>query len=532
LLEVRELTVGYRGALTALTDVSLTVPDDRVVAVLGSNGAGKSTLLRAISGVLDRHNGHVVSGSIRFDGNELVGRSSSEIVRAGVVQVPEGRRIFADLTVDENLRIGGHTGSARRRERQMDRIRELFPILADRRHGRAGLLSGGEQQMLAIGRALMADPKILLLDEPSLGLAPLLVEQIGDIITTINATGTSVLLIEQNASMGLEVAHDAIVLEVGRVTADGPAAELAATDEVRDRYLGMGAAAGSTVAAGVEADADDTGSGATTPTDAADRASVRRSPRPVVAEGITMRFGGVTALAGVDIDLEPGRIHALIGPNGAGKSTCINVLSGVIRPTEGTVRLGDVDLTRTRGAGFAELGIARTFQNLSLSPEATVLESILVGRHHLMRAGLFENAFRLPRSRRDDRVHRAVAERVAAEVGVHDRLHTRVRELPYGDRKRVELARAICGDPDILMLDEPVAGMTHGESQDMATAIRTAHALHGFTVLLVEHDMSFVMGLADRITVLDFGQRIAQGTPAEIQHDPTVQAAYLGHPAA
>ena len=530
MLEVRELTVGYRGALTALTDVSLTVPNNRVVAVLGSNGAGKSTLLRAISGVLDRHNGHVVSGSIRFDGDELVGRSSSEIVRHGVVQVPEGRRIFADLTIDENLRIGGHTSSARGRERQLDRVRELFPILADRRHGRAGLLSGGEQQMLAIGRALMADPKVLLLDEPSLGLAPLLVEQIGDIITTINATGTSVLLIEQNASMGLEVAHDAIVLEVGRVTADGPAAELAATDEVRDRYLGMGAAAGSTS----ESDeaTDDAGSRDETPTDDTATTSERRSPRPIVAKDITVQFGGVSALAGVDIELEPGRIHALIGPNGAGKSTCINVLSGVIRPTAGTVRLGDIDLTRTRGAGFAELGIARTFQNLSLSPEATVLESILVGRHHLMRAGLFENAFRLPRSRHDDHIHRAVAERVAAEVGVHERLHTRVRELPYGDRKRVELARAICGEPDVLMLDEPVAGMTHGESQDMATAIRTAHALHGFTVLLVEHDMSFVMGLADRITVLDFGQRIAQGTPAEIQHDPTVQAAYLGHPAA
>jgi ABC-type branched-subunit amino acid transport system ATPase component len=536
LLEIEHLSVGYRGGVVALDDVSLTVPDGTVLAVLGANGAGKSTLLRAISGVLGRHNGSVLDGSIRYEGSELVGRNSSEIVRAGIVQVPEGRRIFSDLTVDENLRIGAHVVSPGDRAERLEEVHELFPILGERRHGRAGLLSGGEQQMLAFGRAMVARPSLLLLDEPSLGLAPRLVAQIGELITTINAAGTSVLLIEQNAAMGLEVADEALVIEVGKVRMSGPADELAATDEIQNWYLGGTAASIDTDAAGDdepdgvdEPDVDDAPSGSE---DSGRSTKPARTAEPLVATGITMRFGGVVAVDEVDLELHPGQIHALIGPNGAGKSTFINVVSGVLRPTVGTVRRGDVDLTRTPAHKLAGLGIARTFQNLSLSPEANVLDSILVGRHHLMRSGILTDALRLPGTRREYQQHRRIAEDVAEEVGVRDLLDTRISELPYGDRKRVELARAISSEPDILLLDEPVAGMTHGESAEMAEAIRSAHRRHGFSVLLVEHDMSFVMGLADVITVLDFGARIAHGSPTDVQNDPAVQAAYLGKPAA
>lgn len=257
MLEVNDLHVTYGGAVRALRGVSLTVPERSVVAVLGSNGAGKTTLLRAISGTLRLQRGRVDSGSLTFDGKTLGGRDPATSVRLGLVQAPEGRRIFGQLTVEENLRAGSLANRDRSaRSSAHERVYDLFPVLRERRSQRGTLLSGGEQQMLAIGRALMGSPRLLLLDEPSLGLAPRIVSQIGDVIAEINRQGTAVLLVEQNATMALRVAHEAFVLDVGRVSLSGPAAELAASDEVQRLYLG-------------HADADS----------AADTASVKQSVR-------------------------------------------------------------------------------------------------------------------------------------------------------------------------------------------------------------------------------------------------------------
>src|SRR3954447_7365149 len=244
LLDVRDLRVCYAGAVRALHGVSLSVPEGAIVAVLGGNGAGKSTLLRAISCTLGLQGGTVDGGEITFQGRNLRGVDPGSVVRAGIVQVPEGRRIFGDLTVEENLRAGAlavRDKSARARARA--RVFELFPRLEERRTQRGALLSGGEQQMLAIGRALMSEPKLLLLDEPSLGLAPQVVERIGEVVREINRQGTSVILVEQNAAMALGIADQAYVLEVGRVSLSGPADELASSDEVRARYLGVADAA-------------------------------------------------------------------------------------------------------------------------------------------------------------------------------------------------------------------------------------------------------------------------------------------------
>ncbi|GAA2734125.1 ABC transporter ATP-binding protein [Streptomyces nogalater] len=240
-LTVEHLDVTYGRAVSALRDVTLTVPPGEVVALLGANGAGKSTLLRAVSGTLRLHRGAVTGGRIAYGGTVLDGRDPVAAVRAGVVQVPEGRRVFASLTVDENLRSGG-LGLGRRapalRRQAREEVFALFPRLAERRRQAAGLLSGGEQQMLAMGRALMAAPRLLLLDEPSLGLAPLMVERIVEVIREINTRGTGVLLVEQNAGMALSLADHAHVLDVGEVRLSGPAAELARTDAVRRLYLG------------------------------------------------------------------------------------------------------------------------------------------------------------------------------------------------------------------------------------------------------------------------------------------------------
>ncbi|MCX2969231.1 MULTISPECIES: ABC transporter ATP-binding protein [Streptomyces] len=241
-LRVDHLAVRYGRAVTALHDVSLTVPDGGVVALLGANGAGKTTLLRAVSGTLRLYRGAVTAGTVSYAGRPLAGTDPVAAVHAGVVQVPEGRRVFGGMTVEENLRAGGlgrvRRGPAGHRAAARDRVYGLFPRLAERAGQRAGLLSGGEQQMLAIGRALMAWPRLLLLDEPSLGLAPLMVERITDVVREIHAQGTSVLLVEQNAAMALALADHAYVLEVGRVGLAGPAAELARTDRVARLYLG------------------------------------------------------------------------------------------------------------------------------------------------------------------------------------------------------------------------------------------------------------------------------------------------------
>jgi branched-chain amino acid transport system ATP-binding protein len=235
MLEVESLHVHY-GAIHALHGVSLVVERGQIVTLIGANGAGKSTTLRTISGLI-----RPSSGSISFEGKPITKVPPHEIVRLGIAQAPEGRGIFANLTVDENLDMGAFARRDRAEiAKDREKALELFPRLRERIAQSAGTLSGGEQQMLAIARALLARPRLLLLDEPSLGLAPQVVQTIFKIIREINASGTTILLVEQNAHMALQVAQSAYVLEVGRVAMSGPAEELARSDEVRKAYLGVG----------------------------------------------------------------------------------------------------------------------------------------------------------------------------------------------------------------------------------------------------------------------------------------------------
>jgi branched-chain amino acid transport system ATP-binding protein len=239
LLAVNNLEVVYNDVILALRGVSLKVPDGRIIALLGANGAGKTTVLRAVSGLLDVNDGDITKGEITLDGTPIHRASPAAIVRSGISQVMEGRRILAEFTVEENLRIGAHARRALADE-NLERVYGLFPVLAQRRKSVAGFLSGGEQQMLSMGRALMAGPRFLLLDEPSLGLAPQLVSQIRDLILEINAQGTGVLLVEQNATMALSIASHGYVIETGKLVMDKPAAALLEDDDVREFYLGFG----------------------------------------------------------------------------------------------------------------------------------------------------------------------------------------------------------------------------------------------------------------------------------------------------
>ena len=244
-ISVRNLEVVYNDVIRVLRGISLDVEAGSIVALLGANGAGKTTTLRTISGLLDIHKGKVTKGTVELNGERIDEANAADIVGMGVVQVLEGRRIFAELTVEDNLKTGSYTVTDKRRVADAhDRVMELFPILGERLRSTAGYLSGGEQQMLAIARALMSDPKVLLLDEPSLGLAPLLVQTMRDIIVDINKAGTAVLLVEQNAAMALSIADHGYVLETGKVVMDGSAERLLRDDDVREFYLGLHAGEG------------------------------------------------------------------------------------------------------------------------------------------------------------------------------------------------------------------------------------------------------------------------------------------------
>jgi branched-chain amino acid transport system ATP-binding protein len=244
MLEVRNLEVVYHGVVRVLRGVSLALPADGIVAVLGPNGAGKTTLLRAVTGLLPIHHGRITKGDISLGGRPLAGRRADEIVRMGVAQVMEGRRILGELTVEENLRAGGVSATRAQESERLERALGRFPVLRERRRQPAGTLSGGEQQMLAIARALMSGPRLLILDEPSLGLAPRVIEDVARLIREINAGGVAVLLVEQNAAMALALARHGYILENGGVVLDGPSDALRADRDIQEFYLGLGGAAG------------------------------------------------------------------------------------------------------------------------------------------------------------------------------------------------------------------------------------------------------------------------------------------------
>ena len=248
----------------------------------------------------------------------------------------------------------------------------------------------------------------------------------------------------------------------------------------------------------------------------------------LAVEDITLQFGGVVALLGVSLEVEQGAIHAIIGPNGAGKTSLLNCISGLYRPTQGRILFEGKDITHYRPHKIAELGIARSFQNIELFRGMTVLDNLMLGRHVHLKSGVLSGGFYWGPTQREEIAHRAVVEEIIDFLEIEAIRKKTVGTLPYGLQKRVELGRALALEPKILLLDEPMAGMNVEEKEDMARFILDINEERGITVVLIEHDMGVVMDISEKVTVLDFGEKIGEGTPDEVRTDPRVISAYLG----
>jgi branched-chain amino acid transport system ATP-binding protein len=503
MLLCRKVDVAYSG-VQVLFGIDLDVAPGEIVALLGTNGAGKSTLLRAIAGVTEP-----IGGAIYVDGVDVTHKPPHESAAAGVVVVPGGRAVCHSLTVRENLRLAGwlRRDDTAHVDERLAAALELFPRLRGRLDTAAGDLSGGEQQMLAIAQSYLMEPRLLMIDELSLGLAPQVVESLLESVRAINATGTTILLVEQSINVALTIAQRAIFMEKGEIRFDGSTAELLSRpDLVRSVFMGGAATGGRTRR----------------------RAMSHSAETLLEVTDLSVSFGKVQALSDVSLRVSPREIVGFIGPNGAGKTTLFDAISGLVPTDSGTVMLKGNDVSRLTLDGRAALGLGRSFQNARLFPSITVRENIAVAMHRRIRAkNPLLAAGWAPPVRVAERKVKERVDDIIELLGLKAYADKFVGELSTGSRRAVDVGCIMVASPDLLLLDEPSSGLAQAESEALGPLIQRIVRETGCGVLIIEHDLPLITSVSDRLVAMELGRIIATGTPDEVTSDPDVQRAYL-----
>ncbi|HET9732129.1 MAG TPA: ATP-binding cassette domain-containing protein [Acidimicrobiales bacterium] len=513
ILVCRGVDVAY-DKVQILFGVDMEIKENEIIALLGTNGAGKSTLLKAISGLVQPG-----AGSITFAGTDITNADAVTTARMGIVQVPGGKAVFPTLTVAEHFKAGtwlfAHEDDAEVQAR-IDHVLGLFPRLRERWDQLAGNLSGGEQQQLALGMAFVAKPKLLIIDELSLGLAPTIVEQLLGIVRDIHRQGCTIILVEQSVNVALTIATRAYFMEKGEVRFSGPTAELLERGDILRSVFLEGAAS-------TQKDSPRAG----------DRTQ-RSIGKPILeVTGLTKRFGGITAVSDVGFTLHEGEIIGLIGPNGAGKTTIFDMLSGILACDGGRVVFHGVDVTEWGPDRRAAMGLGRSFQDARIFPSLTVAENIALGlERHLETRDHLASLLALPAVLESERDVAYTVDDLIELMNLGAFRDKFVSELSTGSRRIVDLAMAIAHDPSVLILDEPSSGIAQKETEALGPLLRRIQAETNCAMLVIEHDMPLITGISDQIIALELGRVVLQDTPEVVISDERVVSSYLGGDAA
>ncbi len=512
LLLAREVDVHYDN-VQVLFGVDMEVDEGEIVALMGTNGAGKSTLLRAIAGLVQASGGAIV-----FDGRDMTHTPPDEIAGRGVAVVPGGQGVFTQLSVADNLRLAGWLHRSRPAEvrQATEVVLSMFPILRERLDEPAGNLSGGQQQMLTLGMAFIGRPRLLMIDELSLGLAPAVVGQLLEMVRALRDQGTTIILVEQSVNVALTVADRAYFMEKGEVRFEGPTSELLERPDLL-RSVFLRAAATEVEGAPTEA-----------------RSGLRSGPPVLEVRDVSCRFGGVQALDGISFDVRPGEILGFIGPNGAGKTTLFDVISGYTVADGGEVRMrrddGElVDLHDVPTHVRSWRGLGRSFQDGRLFPGLTVHEAIAVAlEQHVEVRDPVAASLHLPSVVDSEEAVRARVDELIDLLALGAYRDKFVRELSTGTRRVVDLACVLAQGPQVLLLDEPSSGIAQREAEALAPVLRRVRDQLGASLLIVEHDLPLLGAISDRFIALDLGRLVTEGRPADVMEHPDVVASYLG----